>query len=184
MPAMTLAYTLYENNIDLSETNIDTSVAFAAMSGSFIGGNGDYVTLFEPTALQLEKQKQGFVVASVGELGGEVPYTVFNAKKSYIENNPEIIEGFTKAIQKGLDYTYSHSNEELADIISDYFPDNSKNDIIEVIKRYREVDSWYKTTFISENGFDRIQDIMKFNNVLKENAPYDKLINNTYSIEK
>ena len=181
MPAMTLAYTLYENGIDVNKVNIDTSIAFASMSGAFIGGTGDYVTLFEPTALQLEKQNQGYVVASVGELGGEVPYTAFNAKKSYIEKNPEVIESFSIAIQKGLDYTFKHSPEELAEVIEDYFPDVSKNDLIEVIKRYKESDSWYKTTYIYEEGFDRIQDIMEYNDVLDKEAPFDKLVNNKYN---
>lgn len=184
MPAMTLAYTLHENGIDTDKVNIDTSIAFASMSGAFISGTGDYVTLFEPTALQLEKQKKGYVVASVGKLGGEVPYTAFNAKKSYIEKNPNTIKGFNKAIQKGLDYTFNHTPEELADVIGDYFPDVSKNDLIEVIKRYKENDSWYKTTYITKDGFDRIQDIMKYNKVLDKNAPYDKLVNNKYSKEK
>lgn len=181
MPAMTLAYTLYENGIDVNKVNIDTSVAFASMSGAFIGGTGDYVTLFEPTALQLEKQNQGYVVASVGKLGGEVPYTAFNAKKSYIDKNPKVIEGFVSAIQKGLDYTFNHTPEELAEIIEDYFPDVSKNDLIEVIKRYKENDSWYRTTYITKDGFDRIQDIMKYNGVLDKSASYNKLVNNKYS---
>ena len=87
MPAMTLAYTLNESGIELDELNFDTSIAFASMSGAFIGGTGDYVALFEPTALQLEKQGFGYVVASLGELGGEVPYTTYMTKKSYLENN-------------------------------------------------------------------------------------------------
>lgn len=116
-------------------------------------------------------------------LGGEVPYTAFNARKSYIEKNPKTIEAFTKAIQKGIDYTYSHSDSELADVITNYFTDTSKNDLIEVIKRYRENDSWYKTTYITEEGFNRIQDIMEFNKVLDTRADYNVLVDNTYSNE-
>lgn len=181
MPAMTLAYTLKENGIELDELEFDTSIAFASMSGAFIGGTGDFVALFEPTALQLEKQGYGHVVASLGKLGGEVPYTTFMTRKSYLEKNKDIIEGFNKAIQKGLDYTFSHSDEELAELITDYFPDTSKNDLTEVIKRYRENDSWYKTTYITEEGFERVQDIMKNSNKLSTNVPYDKLVNNEYS---
>ena len=128
MPAMTLAYTLKEQGISMSDLKFDTSIAFAAMSGAFISGTGDYVALFEPTALSLEKNEYGYVVASLGMLGGEVPYTTFQARKSYIEKNKEVIKGFTSAIQKGLDYTYSHTDSEIADIIIDYFPDISKND--------------------------------------------------------
>ena len=181
MPAMTLAYTLNENGIKLNELNFDTSIAFASMSGAFISGTGDYVALFEPTALQLEKEKSGYVVASLGKLGGEVPYTTFQAKKSYLENNTDIIRGFNKAIQKGLDYTFSHSDSEIAEVITDYFPDISIKDLTEVIKRYRENDSWYKTTYITEEGFERVQDIMKNSNKLDKSVPYDKLVNNKYS---
>lgn len=181
MPAMTLAYTISENNVNNVE--IDTSIDFAAMSGAFISGTGDYVTLFEPNALNLEKEGYGYVVASVGQLGGEVPYTTFNAKKSYIENNPEVIEGFSKAIQSGLDYVYSHSAEEIAQIISPYFPDNSLEDITLVVKRYMESDSWYKTTYISKEGFDHIKEIVDFNGLLTKDVEYEVLIDNTYNYE-
>ena len=181
MPAMTLSYTLHEASID--DVNIDTSIAFASMSGAFIGGTGDYVTLFEPNATQLERQGYGYIVASVGELGGVVPYTAFNAKKSYIDKNEDVIEGFSKAIQKGLDYTFSHSDEELAKLIGDYFPDTSYNDLVSTIKNYRNIDSWFKTTYISKEGFDHIQDIMKYNKVLDKDANYELLVNNKYNHE-
>lgn len=122
MPEMTFEWALKQNGIDpKKDLEIDTSIAFPAMSGAFISGIGDYVTLFEPNALQLEKEGLGYVVASVGEYGGVVPYTAYNSKKSYIENNPDIIEGFSKGIQRGLDYVHSHSDEEVAQTILDYF---------------------------------------------------------------
>ena len=184
MPAMTLAYTLYENGIDpYKDVTIDTSIAFASMSGAFISGIGDYVSLFEPNALQLEKQGFGNAVVSVGAIGGEVPYTAFNARKSYIKNNPDVIKAFNKAIQKGIDYTYNNSEEKIANVITDCFADTSKNDLIEVIKRYKNNDSWYKTTYISKDGFNRIQDIMEFNKVLDKRVNYNILVNNTYSNE-
>lgn len=181
MPAMTLAYTLKKSGINLDELNFDTSIAFASMSGAFIGGTGDYVALFEPTALQLEKQGFGYVVASLGELGGEVPYTTYMTKKSYLDDNKDIIEGFTKAIQKGLDYVFTHTDKEVAEVITSYFPDTSLNDLTEVIKRYRDADSWYTTTYITEEGFDRVQDIMDNSGKLEKKAPYDKLVNNEYN---
>ena len=181
MPAMTLAYTLKEQGISIDELEFDTSIAFAAMGGAFISGTGDYVALFEPTALNIEKQEYGYVVASLGMLGGEVPYTTFQARKSYIEKNKDVIKGFTNAIQKGLDYTYSHKDSEIADLLIDYFPDISKNDLTTVIKRYRDNDSWYKTTYISEEGFNHVKDIMKNSNKLDKDTPYDKVIDNTYN---
>ena len=182
MPEMTFEYTLKENGIDpKNDLTIDTSIAFASMAGAFIGGTGDFVTLFEPQALQVESQGLGYVVASVGELGGVVPYTAYNAKKSYIEKNPQVIEGFTKAIQKGLDYVFNHSDEEIAEIISSYFPDTSKNDLVKIINRYRQNDSWFKTTYISENDFNHIQEIMKSAGELDKFAPYSDLVTNKYN---
>lgn len=181
MPAMTLAYTIAQNNI--KNANIDTSIDFAAMSGAFIAGSGDYVTLFEPNALALEQQGYGYVVESVGKMGGEVPYTVFNAKKSYIEKNPDVIEGFAQSIQSGLDYVYSHDAEDIAKIIAPYFPDNTLNEVTEVVKRYMENDSWYKTTYITKEGFNHIKEIIDFNGLLEKDVPYETLINNTYNHE-
>lgn len=181
MPAMTLEYALNINGIKSDETNIDTSIDFASMSGAFIGGTGDYVALFEPTASELEKEGYGHIVASIGELGGNVPYTTYNAKKSYIEQNPDVIEGFTKAIQKGLDYVHDHTSEEIAKNIKDYFPDTSDEDLITIVQRYKDIDSWYDTTYISEDDFNHIQEIVKNAGQLDENAPYSKLVNNEYA---
>lgn len=182
MPEMTLEWALAENDIDpKKDVNIDTSIEFAAMQGAFIGGTGDFVTLFEPSAFQIEKEGLGYVVASVGELGGVVPYTTYNAKKSYIEDNPEIIQGFTNAIQKGLDYALNHSNEEIAKKILPYFPDTSLNDLTEIVKRYKEADSWYKTTYIAEEDFEHIQTIVEKAGELTERVPYNKLVNTSFS---
>lgn len=184
MPAMTLEWTLNSNGISSDATDIDTSVEFSSMSGSFIGGNGDFVTLFEPTASELEKKGYGHIVASVGELGGVVPYTAYNAKKSYIEKNPKVIKGFNNAIQKGLDYVFSHSDSEIADVIKEYFPDTSKKDLTDIVKRYKDSDSWFTTTYIEESHFEHIEEIMKNSGHLEENAPFDKLVDNTFSKER
>lgn len=178
---MTFEWALKQNGIDpKKDLAIDTSIAFAAMSGAFIGGTGDFVTLFEPQALQVEQQGYGYVVASVGELGGVVPYTAYNAKKSYIKENPEVIEGYTKAIDKGLKYVHEHSVKEIAEAIIDYFPDTSMNDLEKIVKRYKDNDSWYKTTYINEKDFNHIQTIMKSAGELDKKAPYDKLVDTTY----
>lgn len=182
MPEMTLEWTLTQAGIDVkNDLTIDTSIAFASMSGAFIGGTGDFVSLFEPNALQLEQQGYGYVVASLGELGGVVPYTSYNAKKSYIENNPKVIEGFTKAIQKGLDYVHSHTASELADVILPYFPEISKNDLEVIIQRYMDIDSWFNTTYITEENFTHIEEIAENAGQLDKRAPYDKLVNTNYS---
>ena len=179
MPEMTLEYALKKNGIDpRTDVNIDTSIAFAAMSGAFIGGQGDFVTLFEPTALELEKNGYGYVVASVGELGGVVPYTSYSARISYINENKDLINNFTKAIQKGLDFVHNHTDLEVAKVILNQFPDTSLNDLEEAIKRYRENDTWPKTTKFTKESFDHLQEIMIDYGALDKKVPYSKLIYN------
>ena len=179
MPEMTFEYSLRENGIDpTKDVNIDTSVAFPAMSGSFIGGNGDFVTLFEPNATQVEQQGYGHVVASVGELGGVVPYTSYSAKISYLKKNKDVIKNFTKAIQKGLDYVHSHSDKEVAKTILKQFPDTSLNDIESAVKRYRKIEAWPKTTKFSKESFDHLQDIMIDAGAIKTKVSYDDLMYN------
>lgn len=177
MPEMTFEWALRQNNIDpVNDLNINTSIAFAAMSGAFIGGQGDFVTLFEPNALQIEKQGLGYVVASIGELGGVVPYTSYSARSSYLEKNPEIIEKFTRAIQKGLDYVHNSSNEEVANAILSFFPDTSLNDLTGVIERYRSIDAWPTTTKFSSESFYHLQEIMQAANELNSAVKYEDLI--------
>ncbi len=177
MPEMTLEWVLKQNGIDpKKDVNIDTSVAFAAMSASFIGGNGDFVSLFEPNALQIESQNFGYVVASLGELGGVVPYTSYSARKSYIENNPKIIEKFTKAIQKGLDYVNNTNEEQIAKDILKQFPDTSLNDLTKVVKHYKEIEAWPKTTEFKEESWNHLQDIMIEANQLDKKVSYKTLI--------
>lgn len=126
--------------------------------------------------MQVENQGLGYVVASIGELGGVVPYTSYSARISYIEKHPEIVEKFTRAIQKGLDYVHQHSDEEVAQAMLDFFPDTSLNDLVGVVKRYREIDAWPTTTEFSEESFYHLQDIMMASNDLKEQVPYEDLI--------
>lgn len=176
MPEMTFEYVLRQNEMDpKTDLTIDTSVEFAAMGGAFIGGDDDFVTLFEPTALEVEQQGYGYVVASIGELGGVVPYTSYSARISFIEENPDLIAGFNRAVQKGLDYVHSHSDEEVAKTILSFFPDTSLNDLTEVVGRYRKIDAWPTTTSFTEESFNHLQDIMIDAGELEEKVPYSEL---------
>ena len=176
MPEMTFEYVLRQNGMDpKTDLTIDTSVEFAAMGGAFIGGDDDFVTLFEPTALEVEQQGYGYVVASIGELGGVVPYTSYSARISFMEENPDLIVGFNRAVQKGLDYVHSHSDEEVAETILSFFPDTSLNDLTEVVGRYREIDAWPATTSFTEESFNHLQDIMIDAGELEEKVPYSEL---------
>lgn len=124
----------------------------------------------------MEQQGYGYVVGSVGELGGVVPYTSYSARKSFIKDHKDLIENFTKAIQKGLDYVHNHSDKEVAEAILNQFPDTSLNDLEEVIKRYREIDAWPKTTEFTEESFNHLQEIMQNSNQLDEKIKYEDLM--------
>lgn len=183
MPAMTLEYAINQGGLSTNELNFDTSYDFSATSGAFIGGEGDYVALFEPTATSLEKQGYGHIVASVGELGGVVPYTAYNARKSYIEENEDVIEGFSKAINKALEYTHDHTAKEIAEKISTYFPDSSINDLETMVQNYMDIDAWFDTTYISEEDFNHIQEIVENAGALDKKVDYKTLVNTEFNKE-
>lgn len=177
MPEMTLEYILAKNNIDpRHDVTIDTSIAFASMQGAFIGGTGDFVSLFEPNATQVEKQGYGYIVASLGELGGVIPYTSYSAKSSYLNENEETILKFTKAIQKGLEFVHDNDSKTIAEIIIKEFPDTSLEDLITVIDRYKKADTWPTTTEFTEEAFEHMQDIMINANQLENKVSYNDLI--------
>lgn len=176
MPEMTFEWALKQNNIDpKNDLKIDTSVAFPAMEGAFIGGNADFVTLFEPNATSVEKQGLGYVVGYVGSFGGEVPYTAYNAKKSYIEKNKDIIDGFTKAVDKGLKYVKETDSSVVAKDIYEYFPELSLNDLTAIIERYKTNDAWASSSEITKKDFDHLQEIISAGELDKK-APFEKLI--------
>ena len=176
MPEMTFEWALKEHGINKEDLTIDTSIAFASMQGAFISGTGDFVTLFEPNALDIEKQGLGYVVASVGELGGIVPYTSYSARESYINENTELIENFEKAIQKGLDFVHENDSKKVAESIISFFPDTSLDDLTKVIERYKSIDVWPTTTEFKEESFNHLQDIMINAGELDEKVPYNELI--------
>ena len=178
MPSLNFLNALKKSNIDSKKININYSVEFAALSGSFIGGMGDYVNLFEPTATKLTKDNLGYVVASIGLMSGEVPYTAFNARKSFINNNEDVIRKFTKALNKGIKYTLENNETEIAKVILKQFPDSSLNDLSVIIKRYKDYDCFLDSTFISEKSFENLEDIMIDNDLLKSYVPYSDLIKN------
>jgi len=138
------------------------------------------LVLREPNATSVEKNGFGYVVAYIGELGGSVPYTAYNARKSYIEKNLDVIEKFTKAVNRGLEYVDSHTSSEVAKIVAEYFPDTSLSDMETIVNRYKEGEAWKKNITINEDEWNHIQDIMKASSELDEYVSYDKLIFDEY----
>lgn len=185
MPEMTLEWALRENEIDpKKDVTIDTSIAFSAMQGAFLSGIGDFVTLFEPNATDVEKNGLGYIVAYVGQLGGNVPYTAYNAKKSYIDKNPDVIEGFTKAINKALKFTNENDSNVIAEKILSFFPDTSLTDLVTIIDHYKEGDAWKKDISITKEEWTHMQDIIIASGELDDYAPYEDLIYNKYFIHE
>ena len=182
VPYMTFEYVLKQNGIN-PETDLvlDDSIQFDLMAGAFAGGNAEYVTLFEPTASMTEEQGKGYVVASVGEASGEVPYTAYCAKKSYIEENSSIIEGFTRAVYRGQQWVKEHSAREIAEVIQDFFPDTSVESLEQSVQSYKDIDAWNENPILKEESFDKLQLIMTEAGELDQKAPYDKIVNNSYA---
>ena len=181
MPALNFENALKNSDIAKEDVNLNYSVEFAALSGAFIGGDGDFVNLFEPNATKLENEGYGYVVGSIGLLSGEVPYTAFNARKSYIKENKDTVSRFTKALNEGLKFVAENNDEKIAKAIVKQFPDSSLNDVIKIVKRYKDSDSWLTSPYISEESFKNLQDIMINAKQLDDYVPYDKLINNFYN---
>ncbi len=182
VPYMTLEYVLKKNGIDpQKDLTLDDSIKFDLMAGAFASGNADYVTLFEPTASLTQSQNKGYIVASVGKEAGEIPYTAYFAKKSYIKNNENIIQNFTDAIYEGQKWVKSHSANEIAKSIQSFFPSTDIDQLTAAIKSYQDIDAWSDTPILKEEAFNRLQEVMTMAGELKNTVPYDKIINNTYA---
>ena len=182
VPYMTFEYVLKQKGIDTSkDVNLDDSISFDLMAGAFAGGNADYVTLFEPTASMTELQGAGYIVASVGAEAGEIPYTAYFAKKSYIQRNEELIQNFTDAIYKGQKWTKEHTAAEIAELIKEFFPDTDVKMLESSIQRYKDIDAWNETPVLTEEAFNKLQDVIQEAGELEERADYKSVVNNKYA---
>lgn len=182
VPYMTFEYVLKQKGINPStDVNLDDSISFDLMAGAFAGGNAEYVTLFEPTASMTEEQGAGYIVASVGAEAGEIPYTAYFAKKSYIAKNEELIQNFTDAIYKGQKWTQEHSAKEIAELIKDFFPSTDVKMLENSIQRYKDIDAWNKTPVLTEEAFNKLQDVIEEAGELEKRADYEKVVNNKYA---
>lgn len=182
MPEMVFEYILRQNGIDPeTDLNIDQSIDFGSTAAAFSGGQGDFSVEFEPHATSLEKEGKGYVVASLGEDSGYVPYTAFSAKKSYVEKNPELLQSFTNALQKGMNYVQTHTPEEIAKVIAPQFKETDADTLAAIVTRYYEQDTWKKDLIFSEEAFELLQDILEDSGELEERAPYKDLVNTEFA---
>lgn len=182
VPNMTLQYVLRKNGINIEkDVTLDTSISFDLMAGAFSAGNADYVSLFEPTASATEIAKAGHIVASIGAGTDEVTYTTYYATTSYIEQNKDVIQSFTNATNKGLQWVKTHSAEEIADAISGYFPDTDRDLLIKVVQNYINIDPWNTTPVVSESGFNLLQTIMEEAGQLDKRALFNEVVDNSFA---
>lgn len=184
MPEMVFEYILKQNGIDpKKDLNIVQNINFGLTAGAFSGGQGDYTVEFEPFATALELEGKGHVLASLGLNSGYVPYTAYCVKKSYLEKNPEIIQKFTNAIQKGVDYVNTHTAEEIASVIAPQFPETDKKSLETIVARYLEQDTWKENVIFEKESFELLQDILESAGELKERVPYETLVTTQFAEE-
>jgi len=182
MPQMVFEYILRRNGMDpATDMSIDQSIDFGSTAAAFSGGQGDFTVEFEPHATALEAEGKGYVVASLGEDSGYVPYTAFCAKESYMNDNPQIIQSFTNALQKGMDFVQTHTPEEIAAIIQPQFKETDLETITTIVTRYYEQDTWKKDLIFTQEAFDLLQDILEDAGELEKRAPYEDLVDTEYA---
>lgn len=182
MPQMVFEYILKKNGIDpKADLEIDQSINFGLTAAAFTSDDSDYTVEFEPFATGLEMEGTGYVVASLGEESGYVPYTAYCAKKSYLAENPEIIRKFTNAIQKGMDYVNAHSAEEIATVIHPQFKETPYENVVKIVERYKAQDTWKEDLVFEKESFDLLQNILEEAGELKERVPYEALVTTEFA---
>lgn len=184
MPEMVFEFILKKNGIDpAADLTIDQSINFGLTAAAFTSNDADYTVEFEPFATGLEKEGNGHVIASLGVDSGYVPYTAYSVKKSYLEKNPETIQKFTNAIQKGLEYVNTHSAEEIAKVIQPQFKETDEDTIATIVGRYKDQDTWKGDTVFEKDSFELLENILEEAGELNERVPYDKLVTTKFSQE-
>ncbi|MBO5239759.1 MAG: ABC transporter substrate-binding protein [Lachnospiraceae bacterium] len=182
MPEMVLEYILKLNGIDPEQdVTLVQNIDFGNTSGAFAGGTGDYTVEFEPAATALEQEGAGYVVASLGVDSGYVPYTAYCAKQSYIEENPEIIQRFTNALQRGMDYVNTHTPAEIAEVIAPQFEETDIETITIIVERYAQQDTWKGNLIFEEDSFLLLENILDEAGELDDFAPYEVLVDTSYA---
>ena len=182
VPEMTLEYVMKQNGvIPQEDAVVDTSVQFNMMAGAFTGGNGDYVTLFEPTATEVELAGQGYILCSIGEESGEIPYTAYFASQSYLTDHGDIVQKFTNAIAKGQQWVENHTDLEVAQAIADQFPDTDLSVLEQVAARYRAIGAWKTDPAMEAEDFERLMDVMEEAGELEARVEFDRFATNEFA---
>ena len=184
VPEMTLEYVMKQNGIvPQVDAVVDTSVQFAMMAGAFTGGQGDYVTLFEPTATEVEKAGHGYILCSIGEQSGEIPYTAYFASQSYMAAHPEVIQGFANAIARAQTWINAHTDREVAEAMAAQFPDTSLDTLEAVTARHRQIDAWNSTPVMEKAALERLETVMTEAGELQRSdwVDFEQLVDNSFA---
>ena len=182
MPQMVFEFVLKKHGLNpQTDVKMDQSIDFGSTAAAFSGGQGEYTVEFEPHATALEEKGDGYVLASLGEESGYVPYTTFSARKSYLAENPEVVESFTAALQKGMEYVNAHTPQEIAMVIKPQFEEMGETTLATIIERYQVQDSWKTDLVFSKEAFELLQDILMDAGVMEERVAYEELVNTTFA---
>lgn len=184
VPEMTLEYVMRQNGVIPGEdATVDTTVQFNMMAGAFTGGNGDYVALFEPTATEIEQAGKGYILASIGQESGEIPYTAYFASQRFVQANPDVIQSFTNAIAKGQKWVMEHTAAETAEVIAAQFPDTSVETLTQVVQRYKDIDAWNTALVMEQSALERLETVMETAGVLAHDewVDFSRLVDNSYA---
>ena len=184
VPEMTLEYVMRQNGVvPQTDAAVDTTVQFNMMAGAFTGGNGDYVTLFEPTATEIERSGQGYILTSIGKESGEIPYTAYFAKASLLRDESDSVQRFTNAIAKALQYVHTHPASEIAEVIAPQFPDTSVETLTTVVQRYLDIDVWNTVPVMEQEALERLETVMETAGVLQheEWVDFAALVDNSFA---
>ena len=182
MPEMTLEYVMKQHGVVPHEDAVvDTSVQFNMMAGAFIGGDADYVALFEPTATEAELAGQCVVLASIGEESGEIPYTAYFAARSYLTQQADVVQRFTNAIARGQAWVYEHSDEEVAAVLLPQFPDTDLAVLTQVVARYRGIEAWNRVPVMREEALENLETVMESAGELEQRVNFADLVDNTFA---
>ena len=184
VPEMTLEYVMRQNGVTPGkDATVDTTVQFNMMAGAFTGGSGDFVTLFEPTATETQSAGKGYILASIGQESGEIPYTAYFASQSYIKANPQVVQSFANAVARGQEWIHQHSAAEVAAAIAPQFPDTDVKVLESVVQRYIDIDAWNETPVMKQASLEKLETVMETAGVLKHShwVDFSKLVDNSFA---
>ena len=184
VPEMTLEYVMRQHGLTPGvDVTVNTSVQFNMMAGAFTGGEGDYVALFEPTATQVERAGQGYILSSIGQESGEIPYTAYFANKSWLQANADTAQRFVNAIAKAQQWVMDHTDRQVAEAIIDQFPDTTLDELEAVTARHRQIDAWNRTPVMERHALERLETVMEQAGELTRSdwVPIDELVDNSFA---